>query len=117
MSQNPEKTVATYFSSWKAHDFDTFQSILADDVTFAGPMDQVDSAVACRKAIEGLSKIMTDIVIHKVLVDGADVLTWYDMHSSVAEPTPVANWCHVEDGKISKIQVTFDPCGLAPQSA
>ncbi len=52
---------------------------------------------------------MTDLVIEKRFVDGPDVLTWFALHTSVAPPAPVANWAHVEDGKITSIRVTFDP--------
>jgi hypothetical protein len=31
----------------------------------------------------------------------------------VAEPVPVANWMHVEDGKITRIRAAFDARGLA----
>ena len=30
-----------------------------------------------------------------------------------ADPVPVANWMHVEDGKIARIQVAFDARGIA----
>ena len=52
---------------------------------------------------------MTDLVVTKVFADGPDVLTWYDMHTKKTGPMPIADWCHVEDGKISRIRVTFDP--------
>jgi len=32
-------------------------------------------------------------------VDGPDVVTWFDLHTSVADPIPTANWSHVEDGR------------------
>jgi hypothetical protein len=31
-----------------------------------------------------------------------------------APPGPTANWSRVEDGRITRIQVTFDPRPLAP---
>jgi hypothetical protein len=31
----------------------------------------------------------------------------------VADPVPVANWMHVEDGKITRIKVAFDARGIA----
>jgi hypothetical protein len=43
-----------------------------------------------------------------VFVDGPDVLTWFDLHITVA-PRPTANWLPVEDGQITRIRVTFDP--------
>jgi hypothetical protein len=42
-----------------------------------------------------------------------DVLTWYDMLTLVADPVPVANWMHVENGKITRIRAAFDPRGIA----
>lgn len=101
---------ATYFRAWKAHDFEEFRSILADDVTFTGPLGQAGNADECVKGIQGMSQIMTDVVIRKTFIDGPDILTWFDLHTKVTEdPLPVANWSHVADGKISSIQVTFDP--------
>lgn len=65
-----------------------------------------------------MSRIMTDVVIRKTFVDGPDVLTWFDLHTNVVEnPLPVANWSHVRDGKISSIQVTFDPRPLTTGSS
>ena len=64
--------------------------------------------------IKGISRIKSDIVIHKTFVDGSDVLTWSDLHTTVASPVPVANWLHVEDGKITSLRVAFDARELAP---
>jgi hypothetical protein len=47
-----------------------------------------------------------------VFVDGPDVLTWFDLHTTVAPPAPTANWQHVEDGRITRIRVAFDPRAL-----
>lgn len=61
-----------------------------------------------------MSEIVTDIVIKKTFVDGPDVLTWFDLHTSVADPVPTANWSHTEESKITRIQVIFDARPLAP---
>ena len=45
--------------------------------------------------------------------DGPDVLSWFDLATSVADTVPVANWMHVEDGKITRINVAFDARGIA----
>jgi hypothetical protein len=55
---------------------------------------------------------VTGIDVQKVFSAGSDVLTWYDMATSVADPVPVANWMHIEDGKITRIRVAFDPRGI-----
>ena len=53
--------------------------------------------------------ITTGIVIRKMIADGDDVLTWFDLHTSVAPPAAVANWSQIENGKIARVRATFDP--------
>ena len=112
MDTDPRAVAATYFRAWKDRDFATLRSILTDDVTFDGPLANLDNADDCVKGLEGMSKILDDIVVQHVFVDGPDVLTWFDLHTTVAPPAPTANWQHVEDGRITSIRVTFDPRAL-----
>ncbi|WP_026424780.1 nuclear transport factor 2 family protein [Actinokineospora inagensis] len=105
----PEETVQTYFDAWRAKDFDRFRSILADDVTFVGPLGTANSGDECRQGIENLSKIVTDVVVRHRFVDGENVLTWFDLHTTEAPPLSTANWSRVREGKVTRIQVTFDP--------
>ena len=67
----------------------------------------------CLRGLQGLATIMTGIDVQKVFSAGSDVLTWYDMATTVADPVPVANWMQVQDGKITRIRVAFDPRGVA----
>jgi hypothetical protein len=110
------RAAATYFDAWQVRDFARLRSVLADDVDFAGPFGQVRGGDECLRGLQGLSKIMTDIRIQKVFTDGSDVLTWYDMATTVADPVPVANWMKVTGGKITRIRVAFDPRGIASGS-
>lgn len=107
------QAAATYFDAWLAKDFARLRSVLADDVDFAGPFGQVKGGDECLRGLQGLSKIMTGIQVQKVFTAGPDVLTWYDMVTTVADPVPVANWMQVSDGKITRIRVAFDPRGIA----
>jgi hypothetical protein len=107
------EAAATYFDAWLAGDFARLRSVLADDVDFAGPLGQVKGGDECLRGLQGLAKIMTGIDIGKVFTAGSDVLTWYDMATTVAAPVPVANWMQVKDGKITRIRVAFDPRGIA----
>jgi hypothetical protein len=98
-----------YFDAWKAGDFARLRSILADEVTFDGPLGHASNAEECIAGLKRMSQIMTDIVIRKTFVDGPDVLTWFDLHTAQTDPLPTVNWRHVENGKITSIRVTFDP--------
>lgn len=105
----PRAVAETYFRAWEERDFTTLRGILADDVTFAGPLATLEGADDAVKGLEGMSRILDDIVVQHVFVDGADVLNWFDLHTTIAPPAPTANWQHVENGKVTAIRVTFDP--------
>jgi hypothetical protein len=109
VSRDPAEIAATYYTAWKGKDFDTLASLLADEVTFQGPLGTASHRIACLEGLKGLANILTDVVIHKTFVDGGDVMTWFDLHTSIAPPASVANWSHIEDGQITRIRVTFDP--------
>jgi hypothetical protein len=112
---NDAANVATcYFDAWKADDFETMRSLVAEDVRFEGPLAMLEGAEDYIKGIQGLSQVISEIVIQKIFVDGQDVLTWYDMHTTVASPVAVANWLHVEEGKITALRVAFDAREFAP---
>ncbi|MGH3432792.1 MAG: nuclear transport factor 2 family protein, partial [Thermocrispum sp.] len=100
MPELPVHVADTYFTSWRGKDFDALRSVLAADVTFSGPLAELQGAEACRAGLERMSEIVTDIEVIKRFVDGEDVLTWFKLHTSVAPPLPTANWSRVRDGKI-----------------
>jgi hypothetical protein len=114
MAHDAAKIAATYFDAWKVNDFDTMRSLVDDEVTFSGPLAQLSGVDDYMEGIKGMSQIKSDLVIRKVFVDGPDVLTWFDLHTTVAPPVPVANWLHVDDGRITSLQVAFDARELAP---
>jgi ketosteroid isomerase-like protein len=98
-----------YFAGWRSRDFESVRNLLADDVTFRGPLGTADGADECVAGLRGLSQLMTGIDIQTMVVDGDDVITWYDLHTRDASPTATANWMHLSDGKIARIRATFDP--------
>ena len=104
---------ATYFDAWQARDFARLRSVLADDVDFAGPLARVRGGDDCLRGLRSMAQITIGLQVRKVFHDGPDVLTWFDLATSVADTVPVANWMHVEDGKITRIKVAFDARGIA----
>jgi hypothetical protein len=112
MTTNAETLATTYFDAWRAKDPERLRPVLAEDAHFTGPLAEVSGADAYVKSIAGLYEITTELVIHRVLADEVDAITWFDLHTSVAPPVPVANWCHAENGKIAHVRVAFDPRGL-----
>jgi hypothetical protein len=105
----PTETMQRYFEAWNAHAFDAFESQLADDVTFVGPLGTANGPAECRRGIEGLAKIIDRAEVLAMVADGPDVITWFALHTPDAGAIAVANWAHVEDGRIRRVRVTFDP--------
>jgi SnoaL-like domain len=114
---DPATVAKAYMHAWVSKDFRTLRGLLADDVTFSGPFAQLDNADDCLDGLRQLAEIVTDIVVHEQLADDTDVITWFDLHTTVAPPVPTANWSHVEAGQITSIRVTFDPRPLLPPPA
>jgi ketosteroid isomerase-like protein len=102
------RIVSSYFDAWKAHDPSALRARLADDATFTGPLGRSVNAEEYEEAIGRMFAITTDIVIEQMLSDGEDVLTWFELHTSVAPPAAVANWSRIKDGKIVRVRATFD---------
>src|SRR5215468_9156035 len=100
MTDASADVAATYFDAWKRRDFARLRAILADDVTFDGPLGHAASAEECIAGLQRMSELATDIVIRKPFVDGPGVLTWFHLHSVSTGPLPTVNWRPVDNGKI-----------------
>jgi hypothetical protein len=105
----PKNTMQRYFETWNAHQFDAFEAQLADDVDFAGPLGMARGPAECRAGVEGLSRIAERAEVVRMAADGPDVITWFELHTRAGDAVPVANWATVEDGRVKRIRVTFDP--------
>jgi ketosteroid isomerase-like protein len=105
----PLDLAETYFTAWQDQDADALRAILADDVTFDGPMATLDNAEEAVEGLMGLAAATTKLEVRKRLADGDDVITWFEISTEDAGPLPTANWSRVEDGKITAIRVAFDP--------
>lgn len=101
--------VELYFEAWQAKDPEILRPVLADDVTFDGPLAKVAGSDAWITALGGLFNATTGLTIVRRWTDGPDTLTWFDLSIGGGEPMPTVNWTHVEGGLIREVRVTFDP--------
>ncbi len=100
--------VAQYFAAFGSGDTAAARRLLKDDLSFRGPIDTFNNADDLIKSLGALAPLVKGIQQRKVMVDGDDVATFYDMITPMGS-TPIAEWHHVCDGKIDAIQVYFDP--------
>ncbi|MER7848788.1 nuclear transport factor 2 family protein [Kitasatospora sp. NPDC096077] len=111
-TKSARELAETYFTAWEAGDFDTLRGLLAEDVDFVGALGTASGIDEALGGLRGLGQVLEKIDIKVRVADGDDVITWFELCTSVAPPAPTANWMHVENGKIARIRVTFDPRGL-----
>ncbi|GAA3168157.1 MULTISPECIES: nuclear transport factor 2 family protein [Streptomyces] len=107
-----EQIDETYFAAWENGDFDTIRAMLADEVDFVGALGQARGVEEFLTGLRGLGQVLTRIEVRARLADSTDVMTWFNLHTSVAAPAASAKWTHIENGKITRIRVAFDPRDL-----
>jgi limonene-1,2-epoxide hydrolase len=108
-NESPASVAAAYFDAWKNNDIERVRPLLHEDVVFDGALGSTRGA---EETIAGLGRMFAMTKHVEVLhrwVDGADVLTWFELHTATVGPLAIANWSHVEAGVITRIRVTFDP--------
>lgn len=105
----PAEISETYFTAWEAGDFDTMGTLLAPDVDFVGTLGTARGAEECLQGLKRMGQMLERIEVHARVATDTDVITWFDLYVPGAPVTPTANWSHVEDGKITRIRVAFDP--------
>ncbi|MEU4118264.1 nuclear transport factor 2 family protein [Kitasatospora sp. NPDC028055] len=108
-TKNARELAETYFTAWEAGDFDTIRGLLAEDVDFVGPLGKAAGIDQALGGLRGLGQVLEKIDVKVRVVEGDEVITWFELNTSIAPTAPTANWMHVEDGKIARIRVTFDP--------
>jgi ketosteroid isomerase-like protein len=112
---NAAEVVEQYQRAFGSGDVQTARSLLADDLHFTGPIDEFDNADDYMQSVGKLAQIVTGTDVKKVLADGDDVVTIYDLHTnSPAGTSNVAEWATVKNGKIAEIRVFFDARPFAP---
>jgi hypothetical protein len=97
-----------YFDAWKARDANRFRALLTDDATWEGPTWRAANADQIMVAFHQASARVTQVDIQHIWADGDDALTWIEILSNNAPPTPVANWTQVKSDRIAHIRATSD---------
>jgi len=115
VSTDAASVVARYFAAFGSGDVVAARQLLQNDLAFHGPIDTFNNADDLIKSLSALAPIVKGIDQRKVLVDGDDVATFYDMLTPMGR-SPIAEWHHVRDGKIDSINVYFDPRPFAHSS-
>src|SRR5690348_14088335 len=103
-----EALARRYFDAWAARDFDALRKVLADDATFAGPLGEADGAEECIRGLRAIAEAIGLPRVSIIATQGDDAITWFELPAKDG-PLAVANWSHVEHGRIARVRATFDP--------
>ncbi len=100
--------VDAYMMAFATRDHEQAKRHLAPDLAFVGPIDTFDNAddyLESTKRLDGLNATVTP---RKTLVDGSDILMIYDMEAAATGTSRIAQWFHVDDDRITSIEIFFD---------
>lgn len=105
---NALEIVGRYKEAFGSGDVQTARSLLADDFHFEGPFENFDNPDAYLQSLARLAPIVEGVDVKKVLADGEDVVTIYDLRTNIAGTCPVSEWATVKNGKIAELRAYFD---------
>jgi ketosteroid isomerase-like protein len=105
---NALEIVGRYKEAFGSRDVQTARSLLADDFHFEGPFEHFDNPDDYMQSLAKLAPIVEGVDVKKILANGDDVVTIYDLNTTVAHACPVAEWATVRDGKIAELRAYFD---------
>jgi YHS domain-containing protein len=106
---NTGDIVERYFTALYAGDSETARQYLAENVSFRGPAASFSGADNYLKATEHVVRAVKRVDKRKMFVDGSDVCIFFDLHiDHPVESIAIADWYHLEDGKIASIRSILD---------
>jgi ketosteroid isomerase-like protein len=65
MTDEAAKVATAYFDAWKVNDFDTVESLVADHVTFVGPLAQLEGTEDYMEGIKGFCRRSRQILFSR----------------------------------------------------
>jgi ketosteroid isomerase-like protein len=109
VSVDTKAVVTDCLESWSHGDFDTTRKLLANDVTFFGPLGATTGAHDYVEGVKNVAKIVDRVDIHKVIDRGDDVCVMYDLITQQGDAIPTVGWYEVREGKVASVRAFFDP--------
>ncbi len=106
---DPRPVITAYYDAWRAKDTARLRDLLADDVEFVGPLGRASGKDECARGLEGLVRMTTELRVEKLMTDGDEAMTWFELTTTAGGPMQVVNWSRVEGGKLVRMRATFDP--------
>jgi hypothetical protein len=114
MNTEPKTIALAYIDACSRKDLDTVATLLAPDVHFVGPGNELTGAPAYLAVLRRLGPIWERSDVKQVFVDGSSVCVIYDFVTTTAGPVPIVEWLQVEGGRVQAVRLFFDRVTFKP---
>lgn len=117
MSQSPREVAVAYIEACGRKDLEGVAALLAPEVHFVGPGNQLTGADRYLAVLRRLGPVWESSDLKHVFVDGDDVCVIYDfVTNTAAGAVPIAEWLEIRDGKVAAVRLIFDRLTFKPAS-
>lgn len=117
MSPDPKNIALAYIHACGRKDLDTVASLLAPEVRFVGPGNEVSGAAAYLAVLRRLGAVWERSEVKHVFVDGRHVCVIYDFVTNTsAGAVPIVEWLEIEGGAVASVTLFFDRMTFKPAS-
>jgi hypothetical protein len=117
MTQDPKVTALAYIDACGRKDLSAVEQLLAPNMTFVGPGNTLTGAAPYLAVLRRLGGVWVRSDVKKVFSDGPDVCVIYDFVTDTpAGAVPIVEWLHVEDSRITAVNLIFDRVAFKPAS-
>lgn len=106
----PRAVARMCLAAWTSGDLERTRSLLADEVSFAGPLGTTRGVDAYIDGIRKMAEIVERADERTAFAEGDDVCIIYDLVTRTPPASiSTAGWYKVRDGKVVAVRAFFDP--------
>ncbi|MFJ3848501.1 nuclear transport factor 2 family protein [Streptomyces albidoflavus] len=106
-----EQVAERFHAALTAADADGLREVLADEVTFEGPVATASGVAECVAGLVEMGKMISGDQVEVRLADGGNVLTWSTVRAGGGPGRPTVTWLRVDGERITAIRTVFDARG------
>jgi hypothetical protein len=108
MTGKSEAIALAYLDAAGKNQLDRLSELVAQDVSFVGPMTSTTGRDALVAALKRISAVHVENEIKRVFSDGNEVCVIYDFVTDTMGKLPTIEWLQIDDGKIRSIKLYYD---------
>jgi len=117
MSQSPKEVALAYIEGCSRKDLDAVATLLAPEVRFVGPGNELTGAPAYLAVLRRLGPVWERSDLKHIFADGSDVCVIYDFVTKTpAGAVPIVEWLRIEGSKVAAVTLIFDRVTFKPAS-